>query len=132
MLLIISAFLLVCAGVYPASASILPAQAQCHAIIRVDSCHPMIHQAKTSPCCQSLACHQQLPIQRDLGRPEYQTRHKESHPLLQESRPLTPQFKVGEIFRQPYSQQATQHSGSYRPDAPLQSLISLRSVILLH
>jgi len=130
--LFVATFLLVCGGLRPAFANMLPQQAEFHPIVRVDSCHQIIHQVNSTPCCQSLACHQPVPIQRDLGRPEFQTRHKETHPLLQESRPLTPQLKVGEIFHNPFNPPTNTHFRRYQPYKPLQSLISLRSVILLH
>lgn len=130
--LIMAAFLLICGGLQPVFADMLPQQTGFHPVVRVDSCHQIIHQVHTTPCCQSLACHQPVPIQRDLGRPEFQTRHKETHPLLQESRPLSPQLKVGEIFQNSYKPPANNNFRRYQPYKPLQSLASLRSVILLH
>lgn len=99
---------------------------------RVDRCHLIITQEDRVPCCQSKACHQAIPQQRDLGTPEYQTRQKDSHPLVHESRPLVPQFKTGEIFHTVHMNPDDTQFKQTKAHMPFQALLCLRSVVLLH
>lgn len=131
-LLFLAVFLFVLGGLQSAFANQLPGHRDNNLNIRVDRCHFLINHEETIPCCQSKACHQTAPKQRDLGTPEYQTKHKDPHPLVHESRTLTPQFKVGAAFHAVHlSLDATQlkRTATYRP---LQALLNLRSTVLRH
>jgi hypothetical protein len=128
----ITVLLLLCGGLQSAFACLLPENQPIDASIRVDRCHSVINQKESIPCCQIEVCHQSTRPQRDLGGPGYQTLHKGSHALVHESRPLTPQLKTGEPF---VTQSIVpKHSSPFSSGSqePLQSLYSLRTVVLLN
>ena len=123
--------LLLCGGFQSALACPLPGNQSYSSSIRVNSCHLASSQKEALPCCQIEACHQSTLPQRDLGSPEYHTFHKGSHSLAYESRPLVPQLKVGKPFishRLVLPHFSSLLRGSQEP---LQSLYSLRTVVLL-
>ncbi len=128
----ITMVLLLVGGLQSAFACLLPEHQSPSSAIRVDRCHSIINQQESSPCCQVETCHQSTRPQRDLGSPEYQTLHKGPHSLAHESKPLTPQLKVGKPFISPHivlPHFAYLSTGSRKP---LQSLDSLRTIVLLH
>ena len=132
LIFVVVAFLLLCAGLQSAFACLLPEDQAYNPEIRVDSCHLVISQKKSAPCCQSEACHQTAPQKRDLGSPEYHTQHKDSHSLVHESRPLTPQLKVGKPFLTKHIILPQFSSLTRVFQTPRQSLYSLRTVVLLN
>jgi hypothetical protein len=129
---ILTIFLLLCGGLQSACGCLLSGEQAYSQEIRVDSCHPVISQAKLAPCCQSEACHQTTSLQYDLDNPEYHAWHENSHPLIHESRPLTPQLKVGRPFIISCLD-LPQFSFTIKVSpTPFQSLYSLRTVVLLN
>ena len=128
----ITVLLLLCGGMQSAFACLLSGNQFPNASIRVNRCHSVISQKESIPCCQIEVCHQSTQPQRDLGGPEYQTLQKGSHALVHESRPLTPQLKTGEPFTIQHI--ATVHCSPFSRGSqePLQSLCSLRTVVLLN
>ncbi|MEE4254924.1 MAG: hypothetical protein V2I50_12865 [Desulfuromusa sp.] len=132
LIFIITMLLLLCGGLQSAFACLLPESQGQRFSIRVDSCHLVISQQEGSSCCQAEVCHQSTLPQRDLGTPGYQTLHQGSHALTHESRPLTPQLKTGEPFI--IQHVATAHFSPFLRGSqePLQSLYSLRTVVLLN
>lgn len=132
LIFIMTVLLLLGAGLQSAFATLLPEQQSHSSAVRVDRCHSINSPEQSSSCCQIETCHQTQRPQRDLGGPEYQTRHKGSHSLAHESKPLTPQLKVGQPFISPHiilPHFASLPTGSRKP---LQSLDSLRTIVLLH
>ena len=128
----IAVFLLFCGGVQSAFGCLLPENQAYSSEIRVNSCHLVVNQKKTPSCCQIVACHQSTPQKPDLGNQEYHTQHKGLYSLFHESRPLTPQLKVGKPF-------STKHIilPQFFPltrvlQTPLQALYNLRTVVLLN
>jgi len=128
----ITALLLLCGGLQSAFACLLPENSSRMSSIRVDSCHLVISQKESNPCCQIETCHQSALPQRDLDSPGYQTLHKSSHVLAHESRPLNPQLKVGEPFVSQHAVLAQFSPSPRESQKPLQSLYSLRTVVLLN
>jgi len=128
----ITALLLLCGGLQSAFACPLPENQSHSSSIRVDSCHLIISQKESGRCCQFEVCHQSTLPQRDLGGPGYQTLHKGSHALVHESRPLTPQLKTGEPFISQHHVPTHYSLFSRGSQEPLQSLHSLRTVVLLN
>ena len=129
---LLAVFLLFCAGLPSAFGCLLQENQAYSPEIRVDGCHLMVEQNKTDPCCQIEACHQTAPQIRDLGSPEYHTLHKDSHVLAQESRPLTPQLKVGKPFIIHHPALPKSFSLAKVSKTPLQALHSLRTIVLLN
>jgi len=132
LIFLLAGFLLLCAGLPSAFGCLLPESQAYSPEIRVDSCHLVVNQKKTMPCCQTEACHQTAPRKRDLGSPEYHTQHKDSHSLVHESRPLTPQLKVGKPFLTKYIILPQFTSLTRGSETPLQSLHCLRTIVLLN
>ncbi|MDX2481536.1 MAG: hypothetical protein QNK24_14525 [Desulfuromusa sp.] len=132
LIFVLAALLLLCGGLQSAFGCLLQEQQAYNPEIRVDSCHLVVSQKKLAPCCQSEACHQTAPLQRDLGSPEYHTLHKNLHSLAHESRPLTPQLKVGQAFIIYHPALPQFFSLAKTSQTPLQSQHSLRTTILLH
>lgn len=132
LIFLLAVFLLLCGGVQSAFACLLPENQSYNSEIRVDSCHLVVAQKEIPPCCQLEACHQTTPQNRDLGSPEYHNQLRDSHSLAHESRSLTPQLRVGTPFltKQVFLPQFT--SLAREPQTPLQSLHSLRTVVLLN
>ena len=132
LIFVIAGLLLLCVGLSSAFGCLLPENQAYSPEIRVDSCHLVVSQKKTIPCCQSESCHQATPQKRDLGGSEYQTQHKDSHSLVLESHPLTPQLRAGRPFLTKHIilSQASFITGL--PQIPLQSLDNLRTVVLLN
>lgn len=132
LIFLFAVFLLLCGGIQSASSCLLPGDQIYSSEIRVDSCHLVIDQNKTTPCCQIEVCHQSAPQKRDLGSPEYHNQLNDSHSLVHESRPLTPQFKAGKPFVANHFV-LPQFSALQRvSQIPLQSLYSLRTTVLLN
>ena len=132
LIVLLAVLLLFCGGFQSSFACPLPGQQSYNSSIRVDSCHLVISQKEPLPCCQIEACHQSTLPQRDLGSPEYHTLHKGSHSLVYESRPLIPQLKVGKPFVSHHLVLSNFSSLSRGSQEPLQSLYSLRTVVLLN
>ena len=132
LIFVIAGFLLLCVGLPSAFGCLLPESQAYSPEIRVDSCHLVVNQKKTMPCCQIEACHQTAPQKRDLGSPEYHTQLKDSHSLVHESRPLTPQLKVGKPFLTKHTVLARFSSPTRVSKTPFQSLHSLRTIVLLN
>lgn len=132
LIFVIAVFLFLSAGLPSAFGCLLPENQTYSPEIRVDSCHLVITQKELSPCCQSKACHQTAPQKCDLGSPEYHIQHKDSHFLVHESRPLTPQLKVGKPFLTKHIILLQFLSLARAPQIPLQSLHSLRTIVLLN
>lgn len=129
---LLAALLLLCGGIQSAFGCLLPGNQIYSPEIRVDSCHLVIEQNKTAPCCQIEACHQATPQKRDLGSPEYHNQLKDSHSLVHESRPLTPQIKTGKPFVTNHVVLLQLSALTRVPHHPLQSLHSLRTTVLLN
>ena len=132
LIFVITGFLLFCTGLSSAFGSLLPENRVYNPEIRVDSCHLVADQEKQIACCQSRSCHQSVPQKRDLDSPEYHSQHKVSHSLVHESRPLLPKLKSGKPFiinHPPLSQIFSRTRNSL---VPLQSLHSLRTIVLLN
>ena len=129
---ILATFLFFCGGLQSAFGCLLYGEQAYSPEIRVDSRHPVISQAKPAPCCQSEACHQTTPRQYDLDNPEYHTWHENSHPLIHESRPLTPQLKVGRPFIISCLDLPRFFFTTKTSQIPFQSLYSLRTIVLLN
>ncbi len=132
LIFVIAGFLLLCAGLPSAFGCLLPESQTYSPEIRVDSCHLVVNQKKSVPCCQIEACHQTAPQKRDLGSPEYHTQLEDSLFLVHESRPLTPQLKVGKPFLTRHIALSQFSSPTRVSKTPLQSLYSLRTVVLLN
>lgn len=132
LIFLLAGFLLLCAGLPSAFGCLLTESQAYNPEIRVNSCHQVISQEKLAPCCHSKACHQTAPQKRDLGSPEYHTQHEDSLFLVHESRPLTPQLKVGKPFLTRYIILAQFSSPTRVSETPLQSLHSIRTVVLLN
>ena len=130
-------FLLAIGGLTNASACLQTGKGnlrQCSAAAtRVNDCHPETFQKLNSSfCCQSESCHRTAALPRALGGPEYRTQAGNAHLLIHDSRPLTPQLRTA----------ADLTSLTVMPEprlfyltaslAPLQSLTSLRTVVLRH
>lgn len=125
-------FLLFCVGFQSAFGCTIQGNLVYNPGIRVDSCHLVIDQKKTTPCCQSEACHQTAPRQHDFGGPEYQNLHHDSYLLVHETRPLTPQLKIGGAFTTGYFNQVKILFNSEKPLPPRQALHNLRTIVLLN
>ncbi|MDA3903654.1 MAG: hypothetical protein PF441_09450 [Desulfuromusa sp.] len=132
LIFVLAVLLLLCAGLQSAFGCLLQERQAYNPEIRVDSCHRVVSQKKMAPCCKSEACHQTTPLQRDLGSPEYHTQHKVLHSLAHESRPLTPQLKVGQPFIIHHPALPQFFSLARASQTPLQSHHSLRTTVLLH
>ncbi|MCD6581150.1 MAG: hypothetical protein J7K90_05050 [Desulfuromusa sp.] len=132
LIFLLAGFLLLCAGLPSAFGCLLPENQTYSPEIRVDGCHQVINQKALTPCCQSKACHQTAPRKRDLGSPEYHTQLKNSHSLVHESRPLTPKLKVGKPFLTKHIILPQFSSLARDSQTPLQSLHSLRTIVLLN
>ena len=125
-------FLLFCTGLQSAFSCPVQGNLIYHPEIRVDSCHLVVNQKKSTPCCQSEICHQTAPRQHDFGGTEYQNLHHDSYLLVHEARPLTLQLKVAppltcRHFTQPQIQVSCE-----KKQAPRQALHNLRTVVLLN
>ena len=129
---VITGFLLFCAGLSPAFGDLLPENRAYSPEIRVDSCHLVIDQQKQVACCQSESCHQSVPQKRDLDSPEYHIQYKVLHSLVHESRPLIPKLKSGKPFIINHPSLPQLFSRTRDSLAPLQSLHSLRTIVLLN
>ncbi len=132
LIIVIAAFLLLCAGLQSACGSLIQGNQAYNPEIRVDSCHHVAVQKIATHCCQSEACHQTVPQQRDLGGPEFHNLHDISYPLVHEVRPLTPQLKVGAAFTIQHRDQPQISAVLYTPQRPLQALHNLRTIVLLN
>ena len=132
LIFVIAGFLLLCVGLSSAFGCLLPENQAYNPEIRVDSCHIVVSQKNTPPCCQSESCHQTTSRERDLGRPEYQIQHKDSHALVLETHSLTPKLKVGEPLSIRHIIRPQVLFSTAVPQIPLQSLNSLRTVVLLN
>lgn len=132
LIFLLAVFLLLCGGVQSAFACLLPENQSYNSEIRVDSCHLVVAQKEIPPCCQFESCHQTVPQKRDLGSPEYHNQLKDSHSLAHESRSLTPLLKVGTPFltKHIFLPQLTYLARI--PHTSLQSLHSLRTIVLLN
>lgn len=132
LIFVLAVFVLFCAGLQ-AAFGCLPQGTQTYSPeIRVDRCHLVVSQKKLATCCQSEACHQTMPRKRDLGCPEYHTQQKDFHSLVHESRPLTPQLKVGKPFIVHHPAPAKAFSLARVSRTPLQSHHTLRTTVLLN
>ena len=125
-------FLLFCTGLQSAFAGLIQGNLAYNPEIRVDSCHLVVEQKTSAPCCQSEACHQTAPKQHDFGGPEYQNLHHDSHLLYHEARPLTPQLKVGVAFTARDFKPSQFPVNLEKPLAPRQALHNLRTIVLLN
>jgi len=132
LIFLLAVLLLLCGGAQSAFACLLPENQNYNFKIRVDTCHLVIDQQEIPPCCQFEACHQTAPQKRDLGSPEYHNQFKDSHSLTHETHSLIPQLKVGTPFltRPIFLPQLTSLARGAK--TPLQSLHSLRTVVLLN
>ncbi len=131
LILVLAVFLLLCGGLQSAFGCLLQGSQSYSAEIRVNSCHLVADQKKATPCCQIEACHQAAPQKRNLASPEYHTLFKDSHSLAHESRPLTPELKVGKPFITNHMTPPHFFSLAGISQTPLQSLYSLRTIVLL-
>jgi hypothetical protein len=125
-------FLLFCTGLQSAFGCQVQENLVYNPEIRVDSCHLVINQKKSTPCCQSEACHQTAPRQHDFGGPEYQNLHHDSYLLIHEARPLTPQLKVGVAFTTRNFKQPQLLVSQEKSPTPRQALHNLRTIVLLN
>ena len=132
LIFVIAGFLLLCVGLSSAFGCLLPKNQAYSPEIRVDSCHSVVSQKRMIPCCQSESCHQTTPQTHDLGGPEYQIQHKNSHALVLEPHPQVPQLKVGKPFTTRHIIQPQALFTTAAPQIPLQALTSLRTVVLLN
>jgi len=128
----ITALLLLCGGLQSAFACLLPENSSRMSSIRVDSCHLVISQKESNPCCQIETCHQSALPQRDLDSPGYHALHKDSYSLAHQSRSQTPQLKAGDPFVSQPTVLAHFSPPQRESHKPLQSLYSLRTVVLLN
>ncbi len=132
LILLSAIFLLFCTGLQSAFAGLIQGNLAYNPEIRVDSCHLIVEQKKSAPCCQSEACHETAPKQHDFGGPEYQNLHHDSYLLYHEARPLTPQLKVGVAFTTRYLERPQIPLNSEKPLTPRQALHNLRTIVLLN
>jgi len=125
-------FFLFCTGFQSAFGCLIQENQAYNPEIRVDSCHLRVEQERSTPCCQSEACHQTAPRQHDFGGPEYQNLHHGSYLLIHETRPLTPQLKIAPTLTcHDFEQPQTQVSFKKLQD-PRQALHNLRTIVLLN
>jgi len=124
--------ILACSGLQVATATSLPHDGLCNPAVGTAGCHQVFVQPQPAPCCPSQACHQAPPLKRDLGLPEYHAQQKSTHPLAHEYRSFTPQFKAGEAIVVALGPQKNIRPLETVTQNPLQSQLSLRSVVLLH
>ena len=132
LIFVITGFLLFCAGLSPAFGSLLPENQVCTREVRVDGCHLVVDQKSMASCCQSESCHQSVPQKRAFDSPEYRTLLKISPSLLHESHHLTPKLKAGKPFIINHPSLPQLFSQSRVSLIPLQSLHSLRTIVLLN
>lgn len=132
LILLLTFTVLIVSGLQAVTATPLRAMDGCDPVIRTGNCHQPAVQFETTACCPSRACHQATPVARDLGCPEYHNQHKNAHPLVHESRSYTPQFKAGQAVVAAYPPPVPTYARPAAPQKPLQSLASLKSVVLLH
>ncbi len=132
LIFLLAVLLLLCGGVQSALACLLPGNQSYNYEIRVDSCHLVVEQQELPPCCQFEVCHQATPQKHDLGSPGYHNQLKDSHSLAHESRSLIPQLKAGTPFLTKYIFLPQFASLARISQTPLQSLHSLRTVVLLN
>ena len=130
--LILAIFLFLCSGLHSVFACGLGEKASNRLATRVDSCHLIVSQQQPSTCCQSEACHQTAPPQRDLGSPEYHTRYQETYPLVRESHRITLPPRMGLPLRMVPVPATRLVSVKGLSQAPLQQLDIIRTVVLLN
>jgi len=99
---------------------------------RCDNCHPAFEHAEPLLSCLNKACHQRLPLHRNLDGPEIYRLVKLSQPLFSSSRQPIPQFRAGSAIVLPpvVSPPGSQLSATSSDRLP-QTLFSLRSTVLL-
>ena len=131
LIFVITGLLLFCTGLSSAFGSLLPENRAYRPEVRVDSCHLVVEQKQVT-CCQSESCHQSVPQKRDFDSPEYHIQYKILHSLVHESRPLIPKMKSGKPFIINHPSLPRLFSQTRDSLAPLQSLHSLRTIVLLN
>ena len=132
LIFVIAGFLLLCAGLSPAFGSLLPENQGYTREVRVDGCHLVAGQKHRVSCCQSESCHQSAPQKQAFDSPEYRTLLKISPSLVHESHHLTPKLRAGKPFIINHPALPQLFSRSRISLVPLQSLHSLRTIILLN
>jgi hypothetical protein len=113
-------------------ATAFPHVSTSYSVVRTADCHLIIDQLESTSCCPSRACHQTTPVHRNLGCPEYHSERLLTHPLTSGYRPLTPQFKAGQAIIRPLTADSTLQPLDILLQPPLQALLHLRSIVLLH
>ncbi|PLY04089.1 MAG: hypothetical protein C0622_03300 [Desulfuromonas sp.] len=131
-ILLLALFLLLCAGLRPVLADIVP-DVRIYALdARVDRCHLIANQAHQPPCCPSQACHDTQPLPRDLGGPEYHSRYDHASPATTEVHLRAPQFRAGEPINVAGIDTTLSSFNVKLSTLSNLSLNHLRTVVLLH
>jgi hypothetical protein len=99
---------------------------------RVNSCHTSIESTAPEIICLNKACHQRLPLQRDLGGPAIYRLEKLAQPLFSSSRQLAPLFRASDEFTYPPPGQETSADQSLASKTPVPTThFSIRTTVLL-
>lgn len=131
-IVLLSLIAVACSCLQVSKATAFPYASTSYSVVRTADCHLIFDQLEPASCCPSRACHQTTPVHRNLGCPEYHTERLQTHPLTYEYRSLTPQFKAGQAIITPLTTNRKLQPLDTLQHTPLQALLHLRSIVLLH
>ena len=99
---------------------------------RCDNCHPAFEHTEPSLSCLNKACHQRLPLQRNLGGPEIYRLEKLAQPIYSSSRQPAPQYRAGSAIELSTNRlQPEIHLPATSSNSLPQILSSIRATVIL-